>query len=121
MKDGARTTCFHGLSKIHKDFDSFPPLRPICSGDNFCTAKISEFVDAFLRPAAQQNPSYVKTSHFISKIKHEVSQTINPDNTFLVIMDVSSLYPNIDHAEGISACEETLSNRKSPSVPTSVI
>ena len=36
-------------------------------------------------------------------------------------MDVSSLYPNIDHAEGISACEETLSNRKSPSIPTSVI
>ena len=28
---------------------------------------------------------------------------------------------NIDHAEGISACEEMLSNRKSPSIPTSVI
>ena len=36
-------------------------------------------------------------------------------------MDVSSLYPNIDHAEGISACEEMLPDRKSPSVPTSVI
>ena len=45
----------------------------------------------------------------------------NPGNTFLVTMDVSSLDPNIDHAEGISACEETLSNRKSPSIPTSVI
>ena len=45
----------------------------------------------------------------------------NPGNIFLVTMDVSSLYPNIDHAKGISACEETLSNRTSPSVPTSVI
>ena len=45
----------------------------------------------------------------------------NPGNTFLVTMDISSLYLNIDHTEGISACEETLSNKKSPSVPTSVI
>ena len=122
MKDGVRTPCFYGLPKIHKDFDSFPPLQPICSGINSCTAKISEFVDVFLKPAAQQNQSYVRdTSHFVSKIENEVSQMTNPGNTFLVTMDVSSLYPNIDHAEGISACEETLSNRKSPSVPTSVI
>ena len=55
------------------------------------------------------------------KIENEVSQTTKPGNTFLVTMDISSLYPNIDHAESISACEEMLSNRKSPSVPTSVI
>ena len=122
MKDGVRTPCFYGLPKIQKDFDSFPPLRPICSGINSCTAKISEFVDVFLRPAAQQNPSYVRdTSHFVDRIEHEVAEAANPDNAFLVNMDVSSLYPDKDRAEGISACEETLSNRKSPSVPTSVI
>ena len=114
MKDGVRTPCFYGLPKIHKDFDSFPPLRPICSGINSCTAKISEFVDVFLKPAAD-------TSHFVSKIENEVSQTTNRGNTIFVTMDVSSFYPNIDHAGGISACEETLSNRKYPSVPTSVI
>ena len=113
MKDGVRTPCFYGLPKILKDFDSFPPLRPICSGINSCTAKISEFVDVFLRPAAQQNPSYVRdTCHFVSKIENEVSQTTKPGNTFLVTMDVSSLYPNMDHAKGISECEEMLSNRK---------
>ena len=121
MKDGVRTPCFYGLPKIHKDFDSFPPVRPICSGINSCTAKISEFVDVFLRPAAQQNPSYVRdTSHFISKIENKVSQTTNPGNTFPVTMDVFLLYPDMDHAEGISACEEMLSDRKPPSVPTSV-
>ena len=36
-------------------------------------------------------------------------------------MDVSSLYPNIDHNEGISACEEVLSQRDYPLVPTSVL
>ena len=85
MKDGFRTPCFYGLPKIYKDFDSLPPLLPICSGINSCTATISEFVDVFLRPAAQQNPSYVRnTSHFISNIENEVSQTTNPGNTFLV-------------------------------------
>ena len=36
-------------------------------------------------------------------------------------MDVSSLYPNIDHNEGISACEEVLSQREYPLVPASVL
>ena len=106
MKDGVRTPCFYGLPKIHIDFDSFPPLWPICSGIKPCAAKISEFVDVFLKPAAD-------TSHFVSKIENEVSQTTDRGNTFLVTMDVSSLYPDIDHAEGISACEETFSDRKS--------
>ena len=36
-------------------------------------------------------------------------------------MDVSSLYPNIDHQEGIDACETALNIRTSQSVPTSVL
>ena len=36
-------------------------------------------------------------------------------------MDVSSLYPNIDHQEGIDACETALNTRTSQSVPTSVL
>ena len=123
MEEGTRTPSFYGLPKIHKDFDSFKPLRPICSGFNSCTVKISEFVDVFLKPAAQQNPSYIKdTSHFVLKIENDVAQKIPPPNkTFLVTMDVSSLYPNIDHNEGISACEEVLSQRDYSLVPTSVL
>ena len=75
MKEGTRTPSFYGLPKIDKDFDSFPPFRPICSGFNSCTVKISEFVDVFLKPAAQQNPSYIRdTSHFVHKIKNDVAQ-----------------------------------------------
>ena len=36
-------------------------------------------------------------------------------------MDVVSLYPYIDHEEGISACKEALSKRPSQYVPTSVL
>ena len=122
MNEGTRTPSFYGLPKIHKDFDSFPSLRPICSGFNSCTVKISEFVDVFLKPAAQQNPSYIRdTSHFVHKIENDVAQKTTPNKTFLVTMDVSSLYPNIDHNEGISACEDVLSQRDYPLVQTSVL
>ena len=122
MKERTRTPSFYGVPKIHKDFDSFLPLKPICSGFNFCTVKISEFVHVFLKPAAQQNPSYIRdTSHFVHKIENDVAQKTTPNKTFRVTMDVSSLYPNIDHNKGISACEEVLSQRDYPLVQTSVL
>ena len=36
-------------------------------------------------------------------------------------MDVFSLYPNIDHEEGISACEEQLEKQLNKSVPTTIL
>ena len=76
-----RTPCFYGLPKIHKLFDHFPPLRPICSGYYSCIAKISEFVDAFLKPAAQHSSSYVRdTLDFIRKLDngHHSDAKIKP-------------------------------------------
>ena len=122
LQDGSRTPYFYGLPKIHKKFDRFPPLRPICSGFNSCTSKLSEFVDAFLKPLAQQSPSYIKdTSNFVQKIETDVAPLVTHSKTFLFTMDVSSLYPNIDHEEGIDACETALNTRTSQSVPTLVL
>ena len=121
LQDGSRTPYFYGLPKIHKKFDRFPPLRPICSGFNSCTSKLSEFVDAFLKPLAQQSPSYIKdTSDFVQKIETDVAPLVTHSKTFLVTEDISSLYPNIDHQKGIDACETALNTRTSQSVPTSV-
>ena len=103
-------------------FDRFPPLRPICSEFNSCTSKLSEFVDAFLKPLAQQSTSYIKdTSDFVQKIEIYVAPLVTHSKTFLVTMDVPSLYPNTDHQEGIDACETALNTRTSQSVPTSVL
>ena len=122
LQCGSRTPYFYGLPKIHKKFDRFPPLRPICSGFNSCTSKFSEFVEAFLKPLAQQSPSYIKdTSDFVQKIETDVAPLVTHSKTFLVTMDVSSLYLNIDHQEGIDACETALNTRTSQSVPASVL
>ena len=56
---GCGTPCFHGLPKILKQYSTFPPLRPISSGYNACTVRISEFVDHCLKPIAQRSLSYM--------------------------------------------------------------
>ena len=117
MKEGTRTPRFYGLPKIHKQYSDFPPLRPICYGYNSCTVRISEFVDNYLKPIAQQSSSYVKdTTAFLNKLRNF---TISPNTTanhFLVTMDVTSLYPNIDHEEGTKACYDRLRRHKIPSL-----
>ena len=42
--DKPRLSIFYGLPKIHKTFKEFPPLRPIVSGFNSCTARLSEYL-----------------------------------------------------------------------------
>ena len=113
MKEGTRTPGFYGLPKIHKQYSDFPPLRPICSGDNSCTVHISEFVDKYLKPIAQQSLSYVKdTTTFLNKLGNF---TISPNTTANHFL-VTSLYPNIDHEERSEACYYRLRRHKIPSL-----
>ena len=99
---GARTARFYFLPKIHKkDVKG----RPIISGNGSPTEKISAFVDDHLRQYVQNLPSFVRdTTDFIKKV--EGLETF--DNTYLVTMDVSSLYTNIPNHEGITAVHHTV-------------
>ena len=49
-----RTPIFYGLPKIHKIYETIPPMRPIVSGFKSCTANLSEYLDSFLKYQAQQ-------------------------------------------------------------------
>ena len=84
------------LPKIHKEGN---PGRPVVSSVNCHTSKISKFVDYHIQPLAKELPSYVKdTTDFINKVK-DIGPL--PENSYLVTMDVSSLYTNIPHDEGL--------------------
>ena len=118
MKNGDRCPVFYGLPKIHKAFDNFPSLRPICSGSEGVTVKLSEFIDSFLGPAARKTKSYVKdTTDFVNKVKNVCLPT-STDPVFLATMDVTSLYTNIDHSEGVEACMKFLDARNNKRFPT---
>ena len=93
-----RTPQFYISPKIHKDGN---PARPVVSSINCHTANISKYVDYHLQSIVKQIPYYVKdTYNFINKISAVKSV---PKNSYLVTMDVRSLYTNIPNVEGISA------------------
>ena len=94
--DPPRIPVFYTLTKIHK-----PILvgRPIISGCDGPTERLSSFIDKLLQPIAQTQESFLKdTTHFIRFIE----STWVPKKAFLVSMDVTSLYTNIPQEEGIT-------------------
>ena len=93
-----RTPLFYGLPKIQKPGC---PLRPIVSGCDGPTDYLSDYVTHFIQPLASNLPSHIKdTKHFLNFI--EKPQPL-PPNAILVTADVTSLYTNIPHEEGIAA------------------
>ena len=78
--------------------------------------KSSHFVDYHLNPLVKKIPSFRKdTNKFLCKL-HNL-QSI-PSNSLLVTLDVSVLYTNIPHDQGIEACREALHSREVQSPPT---
>ena len=111
-----KTPKFYTLPKVHKENH---PGRPIIAAINSPTSKLARFVDHHLQPIAEQLPSFVKdTGHFLRKIR-DIGKV--PKNAILVTMDVSSLYTNIPHREGLSAAARALEARTNRSIPTRVL
>jgi hypothetical protein len=92
-----RTSNFYLLPKIHKTNN---PGRPIVNSIGSPTERISAFIDDTLKPLASQVPSFIKdTTDFLNTIK---DLDIDREDILLTI-DVSALYTNIPHNEGIAA------------------
>ena len=104
-----RTARFYMLPKIHKGVYP-PPGRPIISGNNCPTEKISQFVDHFLKPVAQKGKSVLKdTTHFL-QILQDVGSV--PPGCLLVSLDVTGLYTNIPNQEGLLAAKKGLDEHR---------
>ena len=87
------------LPIIHKQGN---PARPIISSNGHPTERIFESVNYHLKPLVQTRPSFIKDStHFLLQL---LKLEPLPNNAILDTLDVSSLYTNIPHNEGIDAC-----------------
>lgn len=96
------------LTKIHKNPHK---ERPIVASCNSITENISQFVDHWLQPIMQTLPSFVRdTTDFINLIE----KTRLNSEVVLASIDVSSLYTNIPHREGIEACVQALKHQPNP-------
>ena len=95
---------------VARSNDIIPPGRPIISNSGSLTELMSAFVDRTLQKYLPSIPSYIKdTTDFLNKIK-----SINdkpPESFTLVTMDVTSLYTNIGHADGIKAMSDFLAKQ----------
>ena len=108
--DNDRTQQFYLLGKIHKDALN-PPGRPIVSESGGPTEKISQQVDHFIGKIVPLSKSFVRDStHLINILK---DFTIQP-GILLCTLDVTSLYTNIPHLEGIQSIKEMLAIHKPP-------
>ena len=108
-----RTALMYFLKKIHK---TPMGIRPIVSTVNSATANLAEFLDFYLQPIMKQLPAYIKdTSQFLC----EITETTIPKDSWLVTVDVKSLYTNIPNEEGILACYEAwlIQETKDPQHP----
>ena len=104
-----RVVRFYLLPKIHKPGN---PRRPIVSSNSAPTENILSFFDSFLQPIVTKLPSCIRnTTDFINRLQGLLPL---PPECLLVTLNVSSLYTNIPHQEGIIACEEFLDLRESP-------
>ena len=113
-----RCSRFYILPKIHKNRQT-PPGRPIVSANGHPTERISEYVSNILNPLVFKLPSFIKdTTHFHNKLS---SLGNLPNNSLLVSLDVSSLYTNIPHSEGIQAAREHLNKRTTQRPPRETI
>ena len=96
--DSVRSPTFYHLPKVHKDPVN-PPGRPIVSGVNGPTEKLSKLVDHWLVDIVKSLPSYVKdTTHMLKTIEEWNHDGPFPD-AHLVTLDVVGLYTNIPHKE----------------------
>ena len=101
------TARFHLLPKIHKPGN---PDRLIVSSNGAPTESFSRFVACFHQPLTTSLPSYIRdTTDFINWLRRLPPL---PPGTLVVTLDVSSLYTNIPHEDGIKTCEEFLNQRE---------
>lgn len=99
---------FYLLPKIHK---TNHPGRPIVSSNGTVTERISSALDFIIKDIVPTIPSYIQdTNQFLRTITGlEI-----PEESFLVTMDVVSLYTNIPQAEGIGATVNAYMNANTP-------
>jgi Reverse transcriptase (RNA-dependent DNA polymerase)/GIY-YIG catalytic domain len=118
-KYSAKCPTFYGMPKIHKPG---VPLRPIVSQINGPAYAVNKYVHELLETAESHIPYLFKdTTAFLNTIENCI---LTSEDTFLVTMDVVSLYTNIPHKEAIEfICEQyydTISLWNSPMLPVDV-
>ena len=108
---------FFLLPKVHKSEwpdEEMPPGRPIVSDVESVSRPCASFLEHFLAPIAQSAPSYLRDSHHLIALLHDV--TLNSDSLFFT-MDVVDLYNNIPINAGLQTVSSAFLRFPDPKRP----
>ena len=94
----------YGTPKIHKNYTSQVPFRPVNSQVGSLSALASTFVDYYLKKLTPYIPGYVKKSFKVIKRLKNINCSI--DSISIATSDAVAMYPNILNNEGITACNK---------------
>ena len=95
------------ITQVSISLEIRPPYRPIASCKGTLTEHIPGYVDFISQKCLDKIPSFLKdTTDFLCKL-NDITHLVTPDS-FLVTMDVNSLYTNIPHSDGVEACRSFL-------------
>ena len=109
---------FYLLPKIHKTLTGVPG-RPVISNCGYHTENISSYLDFHLQPLSKKVDSYIKdTNDFLKKIRDLPDM---PEDVILCTIDVTGLYPNIPHEDGLEAIREALDTREDQTISTDTL
>ena len=107
-RSNPRTSNLYLLPKIHKKDN---PGRPIINSVGSLTETLSAFIDEILRKYSKLATSYVKdTSHFLQIIKNVKAN----HGDLIATVDVTALYTNIPHQDGITKIIKYLRKHGTP-------
>ena len=95
--------------KVHKEGH---PGRPLVASIDSPTSKISEYVDFHLQPYTDTIKSHIKdTNHFLTELN--TVPAAESKGSYLVTLDVRSLYTNIPNEEGVNVIKNLLQRKQS--------
>jgi hypothetical protein len=114
---------FYHIFKVHKKHSppNLPPGRPIVSGCNSITEKISQFVDFHSKHLVPLLPAYLQDNPDLLRHMETLNSTPLPPNSFPVSIDVVGLYSNIPSEEGITAMRRALNTKEDKTITTDPI
>ena len=100
---------FYGIPKIHKKYNTLPPMRPIVAHTNSLLTPTARLLDHLLQPVARTYPDYLHNSASLSILL----QTLEvPETAILVSVDVESLYPSIPQTECLDIIYKELHSQR---------
>ena len=101
---------------------NIPPSRPVESASGTLFENASHFVDHFSNDLVKDLPSYWQdTPDMLRCFESENQAGPQPEGSFPVTLDITSLYTNIPIQQGIDAFRLCLNRRSEKTVPTAFL